>query len=310
MVGGGIVSAPKKEIRLDKMMMDHDWLDDGRIQLLIDKYGEAGPTRYQRLACRIGREKGRIHHSVVASLSRLINCDPKVFLEFTEYAISIGLFYRDGDFIRAKTVDEDIQGVIEKRDSWNERQSRHRDKRVSHATPACDSEEEQEQEQEEETEKEQETELESGALEPPCPVLTATLEPEPDTPPPDTDPEIWKLTTGQFFDATHKKVQGDSRFVSAGRRPLKKYPEIWLTRFELYNWLKTYLESGIPPGNLQMGFLIVQSKLLTIEADKRRTQSVSAFVWGIGWVLQEVLEKCTKATNLERSKKYLEGARQ
>lgn len=135
------------------------------------------------------------------------------------------------------------------------------------------------------------------------PELTTAL-----APPENADPELWDLTIGAFADPDDPQCQSDTRYVGAGRLPLNKYPDIWLTRLELYDVFKTYVDAGVPKTNLSAGFKLVQSKLLTYSAESRRVQSVSAYVWLNSFILTTVLDTLKKSTDLKRSQKYSEAA--
>ncbi len=106
-------------------------------------------------------------------------------------------------------------------------------------------------------------------------------------------------------------IQADNRFMAAGRKPIKNYPLIWLSKTELIDILKLYEESGIPidkHGIYKQAFRAVQARLLTMKADGKPTNRISAFNWLIGWALNELLDSQKKVTDLKRSTKYLQNA--
>lgn len=107
------------------------------------------------------------------------------------------------------------------------------------------------------------------------------------------------------------EIQADSRFISAGRKPIKNYPLIWLSKTELIDILTLYEESEIPidkRGIYKQAFRAVQARLLTMKAEGKSITRVSAFNWLIGWALNELLDSQKKVTDLKRSNKYLQNA--
>lgn len=108
------------------------------------------------------------------------------------------------------------------------------------------------------------------------------------------------------------EIQSDNRFITAGRKPLKNYPLIWLSKTELMDILKLYEESGIPidkHGVYKQAFRAVQARLLTNKTEGLSTKKVSSFNWLIGWALNELLDSRKKVADFERSNKYLQNAR-
>lgn len=147
----------------------------------------------------------------------------------------------------------------------------------------------------------------NGALEAAHPALTAIAEPQP--PPDGTDPEVWSVTESALEPDSAPALQRDSRFVNAGRKPMKKYPDIWLTRHELADWMMIYLRLGVQKNQLDIGFKKTQAKILTYRQEGKRVQSVSAYNWGTGFILQEVLSELKLSTDLSRSEIYKQAAR-
>ena len=101
-----------------------------------------------------------------------------------------------------------------------------------------------------------------------------------------------------------QKWQLDNRFINAGRRPMKKYPLIFISATELAEVFRQYDEVGLQPIDARQAFQAVAGRLLTHAANGSSNNQVSAFNWLIGWAKQEVLETAIKD---ERHKNAKEG---
>lgn len=94
-----------------------------------------------------------------------------------------------------------------------------------------------------------------------------------------------------------------------GRRPLKKYPDLFLTPDELAAVFDQLSAAGIPADQYRLVFMRVAARLMTHRADGRDLASVSAFNWLTGWAKSEVLKELADACHLERSREYLARTR-
>lgn len=103
------------------------------------------------------------------------------------------------------------------------------------------------------------------------------------------------------------KLQSDNRFVLAGRRPMRKFPLIWLTEAELCDVLETYEKWGIPVDGQQIhlqAFKNVSSDLTTRLAENKNTK-INAYTWLIGHEAQRLLDSLIKQVRLKREEIYL-----
>lgn len=103
-------------------------------------------------------------------------------------------------------------------------------------------------------------------------------------------------------------VAASQVFATTGRRPMKKYPEIWLTRNELADVFRALLDRGVPSGQFYRVFHKVRSKLITGKAQGRKPEMVASFNWLTGWALEETLREMKAENDLKRSEKYLAKA--
>lgn len=85
-------------------------------------------------------------------------------------------------------------------------------------------------------------------------------------------------------------------YILEGRRPLRKYPQIHLTRSQLANVVQSYLENGIPKDRLRLAFLKAQARLgVDTTGDK------NAYSWLLGWCQREVLDELTCSKRLQNT---------
>lgn len=160
-----------------------------------------------------------------------------------------------------------------------------------------------EPEPEEEREPEKEDLKKNGAANLP---LTAAPPDPSDEAPIGYDASLWLETATAFPPDDHPTVQRDSRFISAGRKPLVKYPKIWLTRMQLYDVFKAYLDAGIPPSALGTPFKKAEARLQ--DYGEAKGKNVTAFNWLIGFLLREECDNHTASTRLKRNQKYFGAA--
>lgn len=95
----------------------------------------------------------------------------------------------------------------------------------------------------------------------------------------------------------------DNRFITAGRRPMIDYPQIWMTRTELAEILRQYSDVGLL-SKMREANQIVNSKLMTMVANGQDPTKVSAANWYIGWVKTDLLNQMVAETKLENQLKF------
>lgn len=98
-----------------------------------------------------------------------------------------------------------------------------------------------------------------------------------------------------------KNWELDSQFISAGRRPMRDYPDIWLTPIELAEILFQYEEAGIAD-RMREANQLVQARLSTMKAEGKNVKFKSAASWYMGFIKREVLENKLKSNSLKKQK--------
>lgn len=99
------------------------------------------------------------------------------------------------------------------------------------------------------------------------------------------------------------------QYTHAGRRPLRRYPQIFLAPEELAEVFEQLGLAGVPPEQYKLVFKRVAARLTTAQAQGKDPQLISAYNWLTGWAKEEVVRELTASNNLERSRVCLVGAR-
>ena len=95
-------------------------------------------------------------------------------------------------------------------------------------------------------------------------------------------------------------------YMSAGRRPMRDYPDVWLTPHELATVCRDYEGSNIPGKMFRVAFERAQTQANTLKATNRDPSRAGACGWLLGFIKQAVLDNLIKETRLQTAK---EGAR-
>lgn len=124
-------------------------------------------------------------------------------------------------------------------------------------------------------------------------------------PPPELA-DFWDDAVRALVADNHPALLESGVFSSTGRRPMVKYPELWISPVELAEVFKLYQDSGIPPDKYGLAFKPVVARLRTHKANGSRTDKVAAVNWLTSWALDQALTTLKKSKDLERSETYLE----
>lgn len=297
--------APRRKEKVEKTFFDTDFFKDEKIQYLIAEYGNDGPTWYLRIALAILSEGGELHGKMARAFLKQLQATPEAAERFLADCVEIGLFYLAGDVIRSYRADREVELLTTKRDSWRSRQRKSRDlhgchtgvtrdSRVSHR----DSEKEQEKEQEPEVDRETGEVQEGG---------------RPLPPPYHDDPATWDPLRREAEDALEPLTPEIARaggFISLMRRPMKKYPTIWLTGVELANVSEQLIEVGL--GRHRRDVFLkadAQAKRERLRVPNKDPSLIDTYSWLINFCKQRVLDEQAAVTKLDTNKAYNQQAR-
>ncbi len=103
--------------------------------------------------------------------------------------------------------------------------------------------------------------------------------------------------------------QFDNRFVVLGQRPMKDYPNVWLTRDSLADVIRVYQASDIPVSKYREMFLKAQDRAAQGTVNGRSGKQIPFYSWLTGWIRDETLENLVKENRLKNLKQQSAGGR-
>lgn len=113
---------PKRQIKLQNMLLDIDFCQRPKVRLLAKKFGPIARLFLLDLIFEIGRSNGRgldtASIELVASEIGLQN-----FHEVIESIISLQLLYEDSGLVRCQEIDDCVNRIEETRETWRERKA-------------------------------------------------------------------------------------------------------------------------------------------------------------------------------------------
>jgi hypothetical protein len=98
-------------------------------------------------------------------------------------------------------------------------------------------------------------------------------------------------------------------WLNTGRRPMKKYPNLWLSPVELREAANLYEQSGIPAKDWHVGFRFVASRVDDKVQRGTPITAVNCYAWVIGFGLDHALDQRAKSLNVKRLESYAKGAK-
>lgn len=287
----------RKKEPCEKTLYDTDFFEDAKIQEIEAAFGDAASSWYQRIAFRILREGGPIRFAGAVAILSKTQCGARA-TEFLELCIEVELFYREGTLISSARADREIEALATKRDKWREK------KRIPKPSPQTpppfpgDSPENPEgipEASEKEEEKEGEEDLERD---PEC--IPIGIPSEPDLP-----DELAELADAHL-ESVEVAAKRDFNQAMIGRRPMKKYPTIWLEPRELKDAAELYEQQGIPPEHFHLGFRFT-AEWLKGELEKGRPKGTlmgKIFMYLTDMGLQKAKTQYCGFLDVERKKNY------
>lgn len=273
--------------QLDYIRLDTDFFDKPKIKALLYKFGHEGLIFFIKILCQVGRSTDcKLNEEQCAALAFESQMPTEKTEEFFSYCLERGLLDGTRTELSNSRVRDDVAALEHKRSKARQRQQRYR--AVS------------EEERGEQQEKHRETPIVPSVAGPKIELQPVDVAKEDqssfDTSDPHLQTALTKLETPEGQDWTL-----DSRFVNASRRPLKKFPLIWLTPHELADILKRLEQSQIPKNKYKDLFLKAEARLKTQKTVGRNGVFVSAYNWLAGFLMDEVIEQTIKEKRLEKA---------
>jgi hypothetical protein len=127
---------------------------------------------------------------------------------------------------------------------------------------------------------------------------------------PDAEREKHEQADAMLVAVDDPALAGSSQFINAGRRPMRKFPEIWLTPQELVLVLDEFMSLNIEKRHKSAIFQRVAARIRTKVGSGLSADRVPAFNWLTGFELTNALQGIKAENDMRRSEKYLSNAGQ
>lgn len=270
-------------VQLDHLLLDVDFFSKPTILAFQFKFGDLAVLSLVKVLCSISRATNA-------------NIDPDVAYalglskEALEYCIEKKILVTERGLISNTRAIEDQEKLCRAQESWKKSKGRHKD---SNSIPNGIHVE---------IHRSLNTEILNTED------LNKDLENSRPIPQPEISPEDHELNFAnqQLVDPnTRAYVRNSSAFMSTGRRPLIKYPELWLTPHELRDVFSFAVEAGLPKQRLDKLFKPVAAWAKGKITSGLPPDRINAFGALTGWGLQEAVKTLKVSKDLERSKSYL-----
>ncbi len=115
-----------------------------------------------------------------------------------------------------------------------------------------------------------------------------------------------ELESLKKLEAMHFDEPGDqpwtktSVFMNTGKRPMKKYPLIWITPVHLFE-VNKILHQKLPPSHHREVFLKCHSKVESAVGKGRRPEDVDSQSWLTSFCLTEVLNQLNEEVKINKN---------
>lgn len=268
--------------QVEYIRLDVDFFDKPKIKGLQRKHGHKAILLILRLYCAMGRAtNATLNRDSWEALAADGGYEDGEAIIVVDYCLGHGILSGDYEQLTNTRVVEDQAALERKREQAKARQKSFREKPKELESPTT-------------------LEVISTSLPKSVPIVLVEPTQQRETIDPG-DNENLKIALEKLQSPGNQQWTLDNRFVNAGRRPMKDYPELWLTPFELEDIIKKLKESDIPMTSYKDLFAKAEAKLKTWKQERRSTSGVSVYNWLTGFLFQEVLETTIKETRLAKT---------
>lgn len=275
---------------------DTDFFDKPKIKGLIHRNGQDAALLLIRLLCAMGRATdGTLNRDAWEAIGVENGMTVERAETVVQYCLTQGIVRGDLDGLTNERVSMDQQALEKKRDATRERVAKSRQQKREHphisiAPPNVSV---------------------PQVTAPPMqqlhvvhstPTVNHVPTPTPQlTPLPDVDTNM-EIALDKLENPSGQPWTNDNRYIAAGRRPMRDYPQIWMTPNELADVIKKLEASDIPLSMYKDLFLKAEARLMTYSTQGRSTTGVSVYNWLTGFLFDELLERTIKETRLAKTK--------
>lgn len=124
--------------------------------------------------------------------------------------------------------------------------------------------------------------------------------PEPSEPKRDDEPLAEFCERSLFDPSTQAPWTLSNAFILVGRRPMKRYPSIWLTARELEHVFEN-LQAKVPATQWRDVFRLVEGRCTDAITQGKTPDRLSTYNWLMGWAVEDVLKQTNELTKIQRN---------
>lgn len=289
----------EERLQLRHALIDVNFASKPKVQALRAEHGPLAELLLIRLICVLSAATDGIARKSVAYVQgHDIGLDRAKVDEILSYLAFEQMLTILGDSMTQERVVEDQKRLAEKRAQAAQRQQAWRDKRVTSRVTNAFSESDVTVSPVTDTDTDLGSDLDlkdSSSSSPPPEQPEPRPEPEP--------PDIYEVEAEKRLEKPGGGAawERSPAFVSAGRRPLRKYPGIFLSVFELAHIFREWEGVDFELADIDAGFRTCLARLKSKAAKGERVDTTCVYAWMTSFILHDAVEKKTKVNRLRKS---------
>lgn len=288
----------EERLQLRHALIDVNFASKPKVQALRAEHGPLAELLLVRLICVLSAATDGIARKSVAYVQgHDIGLDRVKVDEILGYLASEQMLTVLGDSMTQERVVEDQRKLAERRASAAQRQQAWRDKRVTSRVTNAFSGRDVTVSPVTDTDTDIGSDLDLKDSSSPLPPEQPEPQPEPEP------PDIYELEAEKRLEKPGGGAawERSPAFMAAGRRPLRKYPEIFLTVFELAHIFREWEGVEFELADIDAGFRTCLARLKSKAAKGERVDTTCVYAWMTSFILHDAVEKKTKVNRLRKS---------
>lgn len=300
---------------------DSDARHDLKLKTLLAELGYEGIGIWWSFVEILSEQEGYVlNKKLVKGILIDLSITTETFQKFITTCLEIGLLKEDKNSIYSESLQKRLNEYDDKKQKGNERVKRYRSVTEALHNISVTHDSERYTSNSNSISNSNSNFLEKGGaggknlslVEPP-PEPEPENVPDPENFPPDEippDDELLKIAYSHLEKPEGQHWTRTNAFIGIGRRPMKKYPEIFISPTELKRVFETYESSGLPKSKWKNAFLLAESRIKTKVANERiLPHSIDVYSWLTNFILTDLLGQVPKEVSTKNSIKFMEASR-
>lgn len=298
------------QLKIPNLRIEADFFSDSEVLILADEFPQQAPVIYFALILGMAREGGYLPRNFLPSVAKRTHFPIKIVQDVLAGAINLGFIQDAPQGLTCKRVQRECENYAKQKFSKEKRPlifpwecdpppfspvftpplTLDKSTIKGGSNPPC-------MYVGREVGKKVREEEGSGKEKPKAPEV-----PPPILPPPDA-----YLTEADTLleipdDAEPKAWQKSNLYIGAGRRPLKKHPDIFFTPGELAEVNRTFDKLGLARDALKDGITIANVELGKRKGRGERVPYENVVGWFLGFIPNELMQRQIKKQLIEKTK--------